>query len=621
MNISKLLSDPAVVTDRRYESVMRAFEEVSLATSHSDSSLEAVLGLVGERLCQLLGVNRCSVYLRDEEQGLFRGHAAWCDGRDLGPQVRALLAGVPGDGFTEEILSTRGPVLVNDAQSDPRPLHDAMRRWRVRDMLGIPLLVENDVIGIIFVDNQDEPHEYTRLDIKLAQALAGLTATALRQARLFAELEQRTALIEHQQTQLKRISAADHCFARAVLEGADTQTLLDHLKRLLALPVLLYSDELALLGWSCPTSVKLAEPPALTARSRVDPLLVEELRRLAREGKPGVISTPASTARRRLVCPLRIENGHAGFLEVVELGGRLHAEDAKIVERAAMAVSLELLAERRKADSEGLARQDYLADLLHGPARSTEQLRRRGPLVGLDPTQPHVVIRVVYAHAPGSEPGSQRRAQLEEEVRRLLGHPTSLLSTGAPDADMVVVGLDARLTLLAIESALRAGFDELVTVGVDRVIVSGVCRDLGRLPAASAEVRDVGRLLGSLGSDCRVLATREVGMLRFLGPGDGLEAAQVYVRRLLHPLVEDDAGEGSTLATLTAFVANGGRVRAAAQELGVHENTVRYRIGRIRDQHAIDLADQETLAEMTMALRLERLCGSSGEVPRGSCGL
>jgi hypothetical protein len=63
-----------------YGQVVAAFEEVALLTTSEKVPLNDVLRLVGRRLCELLGVSRCSVYLRRED-GLFQGQVGYCAGR------------------------------------------------------------------------------------------------------------------------------------------------------------------------------------------------------------------------------------------------------------------------------------------------------------------------------------------------------------------------------------------------------------------------------------------------------------------------------------------------------------------------------------------------------------
>jgi hypothetical protein len=77
------------------------------------------------------------------------------------------------------------------------------------------------------------------------------------------------------------------------------------------------------------------------------------------------------------------------------------------------------------------------------------------------------------------------------------------------------------------------------------------------------------------------------------------DAATRLLRSRLDPLLE----RGSLLATLRAYLRCGLSVRRTAEALGVHENTVSYRLDRIRELTGRDLRDMLSLADVTLALR------------------
>lgn len=609
MALAQLLSDPSLRSDERYREMLAAFEEVALATTRKGFVLDEVMMLVGRLLCELLRVSRCSVYLRGEDAP-FKGRAGWCRGRDIGDQIRTLVAGIKGDEFTAEIVRTAEPVLITDARHDPRTIKETMRRWRIRDMLGVPLVVEDDVIGIIYVDNEDEPHEYSIQEIHLAQVFAGLTATAVRQASLFSELEQRAKVIDRQRRMLQHLSDTDHRLTRAVLDGADVQALLDLLCDLVSKPIILYDPDVTPLAWAAPEGVGLKRAPSLSTKALSIPWVRQTIDRAVTDGTP-VLLPPApdlDSPTRRLLCPLRIDQRLAGFLDVVELGSRLRSLDGKIVERAAMTVALQLLTQRRQAEAEGLARQDFLADLLHG-RRAAQQLRDRAPLFGLDPSRPHVVIRLAYRDSSREETGIQRRSRAEARLRELLDGEVSLLSTGVPGADLFLMGLDPELTGSDVEAVLTEGFDQLQDLAVDYALVSRTATDLGQLAALSGELRDIAGMLTALGAPPQVAFARKFGMLRFAASADGMGQALAFAEDLIVPIVQHDQSDGRILETLRVYLEHGGQVRTTSRELDVHENTVRYRLTGLREALGIDVSDPETMMELQFALQIHDTIG------------
>lgn len=622
MAIARYLADPAVVADHRYADVMSAFEEVAIATAEDGFDLNDIMRLVGQRLCELIGVSRCSVYLRRHDS-MFQGRAGWCRGADIGNHIRELVSGMENDQFTAEIVATGSPVLVRDAPHDPRTMQATMRRWRVQDMLGVPLTVAGDVIGIIYVDNEDEPHAYTDREIAIAQAFASLTGVAVRQASLYTELEERARVIDRQRAMLQHLGNTDRRLTQAILDGADLQSLLHLICELVGKPLLVYSPTFEVVAWATPEGMAADRPPALTERALRIPWVKHTIARAQTTGGATLLppAPELGSPVRRLLCRLTIDGSIAGYVDVIELGGRLRAIDAKVIERAAIAIALQLLADRRQAEAEGLARQDFLADLFHG-RRAANQLRRRAPLFGLDPARPHVVVRLAYDEDSDGETGLSRRQAAENQVRSLFGPASSVLSTGVPGADLLVVSLDGQLDVEAIEETFREHFGKFRSSGADYVIVSQECPTLEDLPRASQEIRDIAALLASVDAPPQVAVAREMRLLRLVASQDGMSQAHRFATELLDPILDHDSGSGQLLTTLRSFLEHGGQVRAASRALNVHENTVRYRLARIREIADIDVDDFETLVDLRFAIRMHDVVSGSDatrrDVPRQS---
>ncbi len=59
--------------------------------------------------------------------------------------------------------------------------------------------------------------------------------------------------------------------------------------------------------------------------------------------------------------------------------------------------------------------------------------------------------------------------------------------------------------------------------------------------------------------------------------------------------------------TLEVYLKHNGQIKRAAEELFVHQNTLKYRIEKITDMTGFDLADSEVRLSLSLALRLEHL--------------
>ncbi|MDQ2741790.1 MAG: helix-turn-helix domain-containing protein [Chloroflexota bacterium] len=90
-----------------------------------------------------------------------------------------------------------------------------------------------------------------------------------------------------------------------------------------------------------------------------------------------------------------------------------------------------------------------------------------------------------------------------------------------------------------------------------------------------------------------------------------------FIEARLGPLLVPGAGRRELLLTLEAYLASGRNVSASARTLGVHRNTLHYRLHRLRDLLQADLDCADTTFGLDLALR----CYRSGEALRSGGGI
>ncbi|MCB0208433.1 MAG: GAF domain-containing protein [Anaerolineae bacterium] len=116
----------------------------------------------------------------------------------------------------QEIQQTAHPVILDDAQTEPR-----FKTWNnsgsVRSWMGVPLIGQNKVIGCLTLNSQ-QTHAYEEVEAYLAQAFANQAAVAIQNAQLFQQV--RTGhkqlqslsrrLVEVQETERRNIARELH---------------------------------------------------------------------------------------------------------------------------------------------------------------------------------------------------------------------------------------------------------------------------------------------------------------------------------------------------------------------------------------------------------------------------
>jgi diguanylate cyclase (GGDEF)-like protein/PAS domain S-box-containing protein len=93
------------------------------------------------------------------------------------------------DQLSQHILETKRPLVLEDAQSDPR-FHGYVGTKHTKSWMGVPLFSQEGVIGILTLDST-QPNAYGERAAQVAFAFASQVVTAIENARLFEAERQR----------------------------------------------------------------------------------------------------------------------------------------------------------------------------------------------------------------------------------------------------------------------------------------------------------------------------------------------------------------------------------------------------------------------------------------------
>jgi GAF domain-containing protein/sugar diacid utilization regulator len=610
--------------DRGYDDVIKAFSEVAEAIN-DDVELDALLHAVARNICTLIGVRRCSVYLKDAESGLYRGQVAHT-GLNQDDLIKRLTCGTPADGLTREILETKAPVVVANAQLDPRPVRATMRSWGVRTMLGVPMIVRQNVIGLLFLDNADIPFRFTEQDQELASTFADLAAIAISQATKARELRESLATVARQNEVLRMTAAMEDRLTTLAISGVSLTGIATAVAQLTDKPCAIHDASYRRMATGVPADETAPLPQLLEPEVRSQPEVAAALAGL-RPTRPSVVGPlPAAGLHRRcLVAPLAVRDEHWGYLVVMEHGRRFTALDVAVARRSAMLIALELSAERRcsiGAGQEMPPRDTVLRGLLDA-SDDDPTLVRRAEFHGIRAGEPHVVCVM----APRED--DERLPSAEEIEMALSSGPraprvwaihnddgtVSAVVEADPDAPAPVAARRAKEHLARVAATIAPEGGMLVAL-------STVCASATEYRRGHDEARQALHCLATLDRSTvgvSVLAAHELGAGRLFLSSVERPEAERFVSDTLGALIDpDEPRMGDVLGTLNVFFACSRSVRDSAQCLGVHENTVRYRLARATELTGLDIltnADDQLAAQV--AILVLRIAGRLPVQPAG----
>lgn len=322
----------------------------------------------------------------------------------------------------------------------------------------------------------------------------------------------------------------------------------------------------------------------------------------------------------RIVAPVIGRDGLLGSLSLIVPRGRVNPEDAQITARGGAACAVVLAREQAAATVRREVELHVLDEVLDGALRSETTLLQQARRLGHDLLTPYVAV-VARIDNVGSGPvraaaNEDRWEGLEDAISRLGSTRGGrvLWRIRNNGAEFIVPAEHVRDERRLAETLrddlrgiLKASGDGAVSLGVGTVRegLSGIRR-------SHAEARQallLGRRLSGAG---HLTLFGELGVYRLIYAAESLpELADLYSQTLGALLAYDRQNNAGLVSTLEAFFAANGSPKEAAERLGVHRNTVLYRLDRIREITSYDLDDAGVRMRLQLALHVHLALGDS----------
>jgi GAF domain-containing protein len=550
------------------------------------ADLELVLDAAVRRAAELLGAVRGALFLSDGS-GLFVGRAAHpASDRDA---VRSVTRGDSADGLAQQLL-TRRAIAVE------------------RATVGAPLINGADVVGLLFLDaatRDDSPVGHEAL-----ATFARLAGQAIAQACRAQELQARVAKLEQATVVLRRSAVVEGHFARLSDGGTDPQSVAALASRLTEKPCAIHAADGRCVASASPGGPEDPMPRVLEPHVVSKPDVAAALDQIPVRGSGFVGPFPRHEIMHRcLVSPIVVEGAVWGHIAIMELWRRVKPTDKAVIEAAAQTLGVELRLERH-----GEGRWDQLVAADARAFFDAHDVERRAIAAGIRHAADHVVC-LVQRHG-----GGPLAPDMTERLRNAFdatceGTRSFACAVGSGTIALVVEQEPAATGQLTTEvnDALQLVLRTLVP---DRLVatISSPVRDVHDLARACSESRHLLSCLTQLQpKGVATLTPEDVGVGRVLLGTTDPRALDQFTHDVVGPLVARDGRYDDLLHTLYAFLHAGRSPRTTGHQLGVHENTVRYRLARVAELTGLDVAanaEHQLSAHIaTLVLRLR------GQVP------
>lgn len=150
----------------------------------------------------LTGTEASSILLLPTKPDQLYFETATGAAKDKLPHIR-----VPVEGsIAGAVIKSCEPIVVNDARGDPRHygLVDVATEFQTRSILAVPLVVKDNVIGVIEVLNKLDG-DFTDDDLEVLTTMAAHAAVAIENARLFQQSDLISEVVHELRTPLSSI--------------------------------------------------------------------------------------------------------------------------------------------------------------------------------------------------------------------------------------------------------------------------------------------------------------------------------------------------------------------------------------------------------------------------------
>jgi sugar diacid utilization regulator/putative methionine-R-sulfoxide reductase with GAF domain len=556
---------------------------------------DELLDLIIDETTSAMGTDVCSMYLLTPPgRDMLLTATNGLNERMVGKAVMRV-----GEGVTGWVAETRRPAVVPDVNEEPHwKWVPGLDEDRFRSMLSVPIESGPRLVGVLNVQTVDK-REFGSGDIDFLRAIAGQVAGILERS----ELQRR---MEVQLDEIQLSHDIHERFTKLSLEGAGIPSILEVVGALAGGRAALYSAD----GYRVRGMGEASD--GMPARIHV-PMP------LAQAGAREVRINAGRPARALDVVPVRAGADLLGLLAVgvdeqtVDSHGRRRA-----LEHGSTVLALELSKERAAAEVERRLRGDLVEEVLAGGMEGDEAERVARQAERLGHRLPHrawvVVLEPDDDETEAALAGRAQQDRLDAALSGLIKSRLPGALTLVRSASAVFLIPDEIATDLPAVEKLAGlvlnGAAQVMKPGTASVGIGNLANSVGELARSHLEARQALRLTRRAGSRGRVASYRSLGAFRLLLEVQSPDALRRFVDELLGTLLQyAQSRDTPLLETLEALSAARWVRRAAARQLGIHINSMSYRVERIQALTGLQLDDPETRVAISIALRARAMLG------------
>ena len=496
----------------------------------------------------------------------------------------------PGVGLAGQVVRDRAAQWTSNYDLTRLPherrVDSAVKAERMESLLGVPMVVDGEVLGALFAANR-YPHDFTTDEITLLSALADHASVVLKTAQLMgdlAEAAQASAEAEEtaaaQASTLQRLVEVEEQLTQLVLQGQGVPAVLDAISKLLQADVIVVD------------SGRLGSPNFPADEEFFDGIAVgnADVHAALSHSRATGRSAQVDGAQHLYVASVASHRRqHSGLF--VRFTDEPADGDANIVAQAAQTLALIRMNEQARADAENRVRGELAVDIIAG-TRDLSELEARSRIGSFSLSGPWRLMTI--------QGDSDNDDRLGAHLVRI--EPRILMTQRSPGITVLLPS-----AVFRDRPTLDTLFEESGALDSSLVIISDTDYDRKQLRTAEDEMWSCIRILNSLGISEGIFPTEDFAPYTAMF-GTAPEQVERFMERMLGPLRRwDRTHSAELLSTLREYFESGMNIRSTATRMSVHVNTVKQRLERADLVLGQGWRAPERAFRLQVALRLDKL--------------
>jgi sugar diacid utilization regulator/exonuclease VII small subunit len=586
---------------QRERGMLAVIESAQDLSSRLD--LTSLLSAIVSRARNLLGSHVAWLSTYDAERGEYQVLVA--DGA-LSQSTSSMVAR-RDRGVGSILMSTRLPFTTPDYLHDKRFAHDPKLDDTFRDegiaaLVGVPLIWEGEVIGLLFV--ADRYHRmHTAQSISILSTLATHGAVALKNARDFEransaleKAEQARAELERHVRSIQAAAEAHEQMTSLLAKGASLATLCQSVAQLLGGAVLVLDEASQVVSRG--TAPNHAGTGAQAYAPQGD-RSVELARALGASRQMGrsVVAYEADGESCRVMAVIGGDDVlgstvlfHRGDLDEISI---------RTFERSSSVIGVVLLSQERMEATKSRGVTTLLRSLVSPRQDEPALLANQAERHGMDLAQP-LSLLLIEMDGPSAGYAARRFRSL-----------TPLANVLVDEIDGVLVVLCGSTRALEVRQTM-ATWARRESGAIHRGVLSRPVSGPAEIPALYATLKRALAVLGRIGVHGQVVSQNELALYSTLFETHDQASLAAFLDATIGALISHDRKRASELtSTLLVYFDSNQNAKVAAQRLQIHVNTVRQRLATIEDLLG-HWGNASRALEIHIALRLWSLSTSAG---------